>query len=115
MGNCLRHESGTQWAGDDWGSPPRDEFFGGEAKRGATGDQKKATMEMEDMRKGTATTTEVKVKITKKQLEKLLSRVDLKELSVEQVLEELINVADRCDHTNQRSWRPALQSIPEVN
>ncbi|XVF70668.1 hypothetical protein PTKIN_Ptkin11bG0180900 [Pterospermum kingtungense] len=65
----------------------------------------------------TATTTtghEVKVKITKKQLEELLGRVDVKELSVQQVLAQLINVSNQYE-TNQRSWRPALQSIPEVN
>ena len=33
---------------------------------------------------------------------------------MQQVLAQLMNVSDRYE-TNQRSWRPALQSIPEVN
>ncbi|GAV72930.1 DUF4228 domain-containing protein [Cephalotus follicularis] len=60
----------------------------------------------------TTKVTEVKIKITKKQLEELLSRVDMKQVSVEQVLAQLINVSDRCE-IQQRCWRPALQSIPE--
>ncbi|KAE8680217.1 LRR receptor-like serine/threonine-protein kinase GSO1-like [Hibiscus syriacus] len=60
-------------------------------------------------------THEVKVKITRKQLVELLGRVDLKELSVQQVLAQLINVSHQYDQAYQRSWRPTLQSIPEVN
>ncbi|XVF70675.1 hypothetical protein PTKIN_Ptkin11bG0181600 [Pterospermum kingtungense] len=132
MGNCLKHQSSTQWAGDDWGplavtdNDDDDRFFAGET----TGDtwEYKSMMKIEE--KGllgnhqnlgftpssAATTTghEVKVKITKKQLEELLGRVDVKELSVQQVLAQLINVSNHYE-TNQRSWRPALQSIPEVN
>lgn len=59
-------------------------------------------------------TTEVKIKITKKQLEELLGKMDVKELSVQQVLAQLINVSHSYE-THHRSWRPALQSIPEVN
>ncbi|KAL5735949.1 hypothetical protein ACOSQ2_030737 [Xanthoceras sorbifolium] len=62
----------------------------------------------------TKTRMEVKIKITKKQLEELLGRAELKQLSVQQVLAQLMNVSDRYE-THQRSWRPALQSIPEVN
>lgn len=133
MGNCLKHQSSTQWAGDDWGTlasnDEDDPFFAGET----TGDtwEYKAMMKIEEKglldnhqnigftTSSAATTTtaashEVKVKITKKQLEELLGRVDVKELSVQQVLAQLINVSNQYE-TNQRSWRPALQSIPEVN
>ncbi|XWS51872.1 hypothetical protein CRYUN_Cryun11dG0019300 [Craigia yunnanensis] len=128
MGNCLRHQSSTQWAGDDWGTSAAndddDGFFAIETRRdryeykdmtnieekGLLGNHQKTGYTT-----SSATTThEVKVKITKKQLEELLGMVDVKELSVQQVLAQLINVSNQYE-TNQRSWRPALQSIPEVN
>ncbi|XP_021288497.1 uncharacterized protein LOC110419730 [Herrania umbratica] len=126
MGNCLRHQSSTQWAGDDWGTSPAEDDEGGFFASETTNDtcEYKAMMNMEEkgllrnhQKNGftsSATTQEVKVKITKKQLEELLGRVDVKELSVQQVLAQLINVSNQYE-TNQRSWRPALQSIPEVN
>ncbi|CAN0901030.1 hypothetical protein LINGRAHAP2_LOCUS21176 [Linum grandiflorum] len=56
--------------------------------------------------------TEVKIKITKKQLQELLGRVDVKQLSVQQVVAHLITVSDGFE-AQDRSWRPNLQSIPE--
>lgn len=53
------------------------------------------------------TTREVKIKISRKQLEELVGKVEVKELRVEEVLAQLMK------HSLQRSWRPALQSIPE--
>ncbi|XP_007020840.2 PREDICTED: uncharacterized protein LOC18593514 [Theobroma cacao] len=127
MGNCLRHQSSTQWAGDDWGTSPVEDDDSGFFASETTNDtcEYKAMMNMEEkgllrnhqkngFTTSSATTHEVKVKITKKQLEELLGRVDVKELSVQQVLAQLINVRNQYE-TNQRSWRPALQSIPEVN
>lgn len=62
----------------------------------------------------TSSSTEVKFKITKKQLEELLGRIDMKELSVEQVLAQLMmSVGSDRYESHQRSWRPNLQSIPE--
>ncbi|OMO80637.1 hypothetical protein CCACVL1_12838 [Corchorus capsularis] len=130
MGNCFRHQSSTQWAGDDWGTSPAshdedEEFFGNESKRD-TYEYNKGMVNLEEkgllgnhQKLGYTTTSsnsthEVKVKITKKQLEELLGRVDVKELSVQQVLAQLISVSNQYE-ANQRSWRPALQSIPEVN
>lgn len=111
-----------QWGGDDWGCMANgvddheeeeimkknkkikmEEGQGGFEDLGAVGLAKKL---------GGA--TEVKIKITKKQLEELLGRVDLKQMSVQQVLAKLISFGDRYE-AHQRSWRPALQSIPEVN
>ncbi|GMI63748.1 hypothetical protein like AT3G20340 [Hibiscus trionum] len=111
MGNCLRPQSSTQWAGDDWGaSAADDDGTGTEEKHGFITTSSTAAITT------TTTTHAVKVKITKKQLEELLGRVDVNELSVQQVLEQLINVSNQYDsEANQRSWRPKLQSIPEVN
>lgn len=61
------------------------------------------------------TTTELKIRITKRELEKLLSKVDVDELPVMDLLSQLIDVGDALESTHQRSWRPSLQSIPEVN
>lgn len=62
---------------------------------------------------------EVKIKITKKELEQLLAKVDTQGATLEHVLAQLMNNGtdtDRpADMQRQRSWRPALQSIPEVN
>lgn len=113
MGNCLRHhhaESSTQWGDDDCGSPTSiaDKGLAGHG-RVFTSSSPAATTTASTK---PSTTTEVKIKITRKQLEELLGIVDVKELSVHQVLAQLMNVSDRYE-TQQRSWRPALQSIPE--
>ncbi|CAJ1964132.1 unnamed protein product [Sphenostylis stenocarpa] len=98
MGNCLKHQSyyNDNNDDDDW------DFL---AEKGSFGTVTSVSAK---------TTTEVKIKITKKQLEELLSKVDVRELRVEQVLSQLM------DHSGgfqslQRPWRPALQSIPEDN
>ncbi|TKY46881.1 DUF4228 domain protein [Spatholobus suberectus] len=101
MGNCLRGQSFTKYndngSDDDW-----DFSTGGSAFAAA------------DVATTAKTTTEVKIKITKKQLEELLSKVDVRELRVEQVLSQLMNHSGGYQSL-QRPWRPALQSIPEVN
>ncbi|XP_022735554.1 uncharacterized protein LOC111288861 [Durio zibethinus] len=122
MGNCLRRQSSAQWAGDDWGTSARDdddetgrdtcEYEGmmDIEEKGLIGNHQKIGFTTSS---SPTTTHEVKVKITKKQLEELLGRVVVKELSVQQVLAQLITVSNQYE-TNQRSWRPALQSIPEI-
>ncbi|KAK8579121.1 hypothetical protein V6N12_069453 [Hibiscus sabdariffa] len=114
MGNCLRRPSSS----DDWGtSAAGDGFSDTEAgEKGLVRNHKKGGFIT-----GTASATpcqEVKVKIRKKQLEELLGRADVKELSVQQVLAQLIHAtsssSNQYDEANQRSWRPTLQSIPEL-
>ncbi|KAH1239534.1 hypothetical protein GmHk_08G023944 [Glycine max] len=105
MGNCLKNQSPTKYDGgsdddnDDW------DFLTGE--EGSFVTTKAATT--------AKTVTEVKIKITKKQLEELLSKVDVRELRVEQVLSQLMNHSSGGFQSLQRPWRPALQSIPEKN
>ncbi|KAF5814995.1 hypothetical protein HanRHA438_Chr03g0129311 [Helianthus annuus] len=99
MGNCIKKQPAVQSDGDDWVSPVtlyENKSFSG----GYSGNEI------------TATTTEVKIKISKKQLEELLGKTDVQGLTVAQVLARLMNVSDRFE-SNQRSWRPALHSIPE--
>ncbi|CAN6557875.1 unnamed protein product [Malus baccata var. baccata] len=131
MGNCMRHDSSMKWAGEDWGC----------LADGMKGDDYRDQTDVKIMKKNnkkiaeasqmdsfcsttTATTsssskvgaaTEVKIKITKKQLEELLGKVEYKQMSAQQVLAQLIRVSDGFETQLQRSWRPALHSIPEVN
>ncbi|KAK4344008.1 hypothetical protein RND71_037102 [Anisodus tanguticus] len=55
---------------------------------------------------------EVKIKITKKQLSELMDKADIQGLSIHQLLTKLMNVNEGIE-LHHRSWRPALQSIPE--
>ncbi|KAB5534826.1 hypothetical protein DKX38_017912 [Salix brachista] len=70
-----------------------------------------APLESGKMTKG----TKVKIKITKKQLKELLGMAEVRELSVQQVLSQLMNLSSDCRsyEPQQQSWRPNLQSIPE--
>ncbi|XP_042519259.1 uncharacterized protein LOC122093071 [Macadamia integrifolia] len=137
MGNCLRHDqcsdSEMTWGGDYWGSPgsPQLEKLiftkdtrNGEKKREE--EEKKAHLDemlcgsgekknrVGGVASATATVTEVKLTITRKQLEELVGKADAQGMSVQQMLTHLMNVDDRHHHqAHHRSWRPALQSIPE--
>ncbi|KAK9071172.1 hypothetical protein SSX86_005891 [Deinandra increscens subsp. villosa] len=106
MGNCMKKqptvESDHNHSDDDWVTSQ-------ETKLLSAGNHRH-----DDSRKNKTTTvmTEVKIKISKKQLEELLGRTDVQGLTVKEVLARLMNASDRFE-SHQRSWRPALQSIPE--
>ncbi|KAK3432042.1 hypothetical protein EUGRSUZ_E04063 [Eucalyptus grandis] len=115
MGNCCRAESSssTIWAGDDWNSLPCD----GEGKKRLLDDAdgKKVSSSSSSRRR------EIKIQISKEELEKLVHKIEAQGLSLEQVLPLLINenTFDRrgsgfTKYGRHRSWRPALQSIPEA-
>ncbi|KAK1435629.1 hypothetical protein QVD17_01395 [Tagetes erecta] len=116
MGNCVRKDSGNQWGGDYWGSPessPERFLLSGEpckesGKREVAGDENSG-----DRSSSSGGKTEVKIKITKKQLEELLGMKEMQGMTIEQVLTRLINGGDGVFDFNQRSWRPDLHSIPE--
>ena len=94
MGNCLRRDgAAARWAGEEWDFLAADVEDGGKSQG------------------STAVSTEVKIKITKRQLEELLGKVDVEEMSVQQVLAQLISAGE----SRHRSWRPVLQSIREVD
>ncbi|OAY24722.1 uncharacterized protein LOC110604875 [Manihot esculenta] len=116
MGNCCRRGSSSAvWAGDDWGS------VGQELKRARNHN---TIIERQRLLGEEMGAREVTVKITKRELEALMERVEMQGLSMEQVLVKLINSGDNFEilefedhqhHHHHRSWKPALQSIPEVN
>ncbi|KAF7112221.1 hypothetical protein RHSIM_RhsimUnG0250800 [Rhododendron simsii] len=109
-----------QWAGEDWGSPAAPEhLLSGEDALLRNADKTNEAADVSSSPPSTTATsatktTEVKIKITKKQLEELLGKVEVQGLSVHQLLDQLMNASDRFV-AQQRSWRPALQSIPEIN
>ncbi|CAK9175753.1 unnamed protein product [Ilex paraguariensis] len=120
MGNCIRKESSMQWGGEDWGSPASEHLFSGDTSKltkKLEEDQRLLEKSSEDFpfheSSSKTPVTEVKIKITKKQLETLLGSTDVQGLSVGQVLAQLMDVSDGYE-THQRPWRPVLQSIPEV-
>ncbi|XP_059440490.1 uncharacterized protein LOC132172945 [Corylus avellana] len=125
MGNCLRRQSGSSvvWAGDDWGSLTSKNSFEDDDDDNACNVERHRLLGVEtgafslsssSTNTSTAGTREVKITITKKELEELVGRADMQGLSTKQILSRLMDSADRYDE-HQRPWRPALQSIPEVN
>ncbi|KAE9598451.1 hypothetical protein Lal_00031404 [Lupinus albus] len=110
MGNCLKHHSSTKYnTTDDEGG---DRNFSEEhcAFSSATSNGGGATCATTDEE----TTMEVKIKITKKQLEEFLGKIDTRELRVEQVLAQLMSHSREYESLH-KPWRPSLQSIPEMN
>lgn len=104
MGNCIRRDgAAAQWAGEEW------DFLA------AKDDGREGLLGEIEKKKSSTAATEVKIKITKRQLEELLGKVDIKEMSVQQVLAQLIGVDDQFHESRHRHWRPVLQSIPEVD
>ncbi|XP_030511429.1 uncharacterized protein LOC115725906 [Rhodamnia argentea] len=117
MGNCCTAGSSTIWAGDDWNSLLDD---GGESKKRVLDDDTDGKR-VSSSSSSSSRRREMKIKISKKELEKLMERIEAQGLSLEQVLPLLINKnsSDRhrsgfAKHGSHRSWRPALHSIPET-
>ncbi|XP_068667793.1 uncharacterized protein [Aristolochia californica] len=112
MGNCLRHHrsspaSSMRWGDEDWG------LFG--EQEPSQMDFRKVEEEESFLNeKQRVPSTEVKIKISKKQLEDLLGRADVQGMSIEQILTQLITVNGEFQ-LRHRPWKPALQSIPEIN
>ncbi|XVE87792.1 hypothetical protein DITRI_Ditri19aG0016600 [Diplodiscus trichospermus] len=111
MGNCIRHGKSSWADDDDWGSL---------ASTHQQGDDhgEVSIMEKEKLLGGTRdeNTREVKITISKKELERLVQNVNMQGLTLEQVLVRMVKGGgDGYEAEHHRSWRPMLQSIPEVN
>ncbi|XXG46898.1 hypothetical protein AAC387_Pa02g1626 [Persea americana] len=114
MGNCVSNKSSSAWENDDWESSNGDQIFvdGRDGRVDKAGEIEEDSLLGE--KKGVPS-TEVKIKLTKRQLEELLGKVGINGISVEELLTQLMKVNPDDDNLRHRSWKPALQSIPEVN
>ncbi|XP_015885742.3 uncharacterized protein LOC107421095 isoform X1 [Ziziphus jujuba] len=133
MGNCLRSESAMVWAGEDWGSlkSKSHQHHQNTMHYGGVDDMEKQRL-LHEIRASSSssssssslsndcgTSRELKIKISKKELDQLIGRTGgMQGLTVEQFLSQLVINNGGGDHRpcwldHQRSWRPALQSIPE--
>lgn len=109
MGNCFRRDSSTVWAGHGGDYDDDDDEYWGSFTRPIHGGLEKEGLLASSIR-------EIKIKISKKELEELVGRVEEHQFPRDQVLSRLINASQHCEEVlRQRSWRPRLQTIPEVN
>lgn len=102
-----------EWGGDDWGS-----FGSGHEKTRKDEDRLLSSTKTECMKDfaAAAAGTEVKIKVSKKELERLLKEADVEGRSLQQVLAQLMGAGEGDGdgfEAHRRSWRPALNSIPE--
>ncbi|KAJ8459046.1 hypothetical protein OPV22_031972 [Ensete ventricosum] len=107
MGNCVglqkRRVSGVD----------EDDFW--EAMGGKQQDEAKLLLEQEAEEGGGAGSTEIKIRISKKQLEELLRGTRGKERPLQQLLADLMSLGETWEHHDQEThWRPSLHTIPEV-
>ncbi|XVF27864.1 hypothetical protein REPUB_Repub14bG0145900 [Reevesia pubescens] len=118
MGNCIRRHKKSYWTDDDdddnWGS------LVSTHQRQGDHDGEINIMENEKLLGGKrdGNSREVKITISKKELEQLMQKVDMQGLTLEQVLARMVlNDGDNIFEVDQqhRPWKPVLQSIPEVN
>ncbi|KAL5972644.1 hypothetical protein ACLOJK_039449 [Asimina triloba] len=103
------------WAGEDWSQldPEHDRSINGSHRKAA---KKEESTEEESLLGGktAVSSTEVKIKISKKQLEELLGKFDVQGMTFEQLLTQLIDAGStESQQLRHRPWKPALQSIPE--
>lgn len=110
MGNCCKAQSSTPvMEGSHRRTPP---FKNHPQRRNQEGSSKETNLR------------EVKIRMTKKELHELVGWLNMADSSFEQVMARLVNVINyqNGDNNNdqvvklrqQRSWRPSLQSIPEM-
>ncbi|XP_042449180.1 uncharacterized protein LOC122034120 [Zingiber officinale] len=100
MGNCIRLQKPLTWVDeddDDWGLE--------ELKLSRKHQEQAPTTDTEEKTKAAVKSTEIKIKISKKQLEELLRQADAEGLPLLQVLSAFVEP--------ESHWRPKLQTIPE--
>ncbi|WOH04197.1 hypothetical protein DCAR_0623606 [Daucus carota subsp. sativus] len=122
MGNCIKKQSSMEWGGDDWSEDysdisdkktnlhrhNNDDDYNSIKEK--TGSLAPNDGELKEPK-------QVKLKITRKQLEQVLklTKTDIQGVSVEELLAHLINGGIDDVQSNQtRSWRPELPTITEL-
>ncbi|XP_017979203.1 PREDICTED: uncharacterized protein LOC18597142 [Theobroma cacao] len=117
MGNCLRHGKAS-WDDDDWGSlasTHRQEDDDGEVINITEKESLLGAKRVASLSSSSPSAREVKITISKKELEQLVRKVDMQGLTLEQVLVSMVKGGDVYELEHHRPWKPVLQSIPEVN
>ncbi|URE31264.1 hypothetical protein MUK42_36647 [Musa troglodytarum] len=112
MGNCVASQKRVSGVDEDdfWGA------LGQKSSgcRGTQQDEAKLLLESEGEERG-AGSTEIKIRINKKQLEELLRGTRGEERPLRQLLADLMSMGETGEHHDQEThWRPSLQTIPEV-
>ncbi|KAL9667869.1 hypothetical protein QQ045_002238 [Rhodiola kirilowii] len=123
MGHCLKKESAVEWGGEEW------EFLSSKPRKSAAAptpfssssseadskrmENKCKKVEEEEMKKKKEGMEQVRIKITKKQLEELLGKVEVQSLSVHEMMSCLITEIE--PQEEDHCWRaPVLKTIQEL-
>ncbi|URE31265.1 hypothetical protein MUK42_36647 [Musa troglodytarum] len=105
MGNCVASQKRVSGVDED-------DFWGALGQKSS--DEAKLLLESEGEERG-AGSTEIKIRINKKQLEELLRGTRGEERPLRQLLADLMSMGETGEHHDQEThWRPSLQTIPEV-
>ncbi|KAJ0232196.1 hypothetical protein HA466_0292870 [Hirschfeldia incana] len=110
MGNCLRHESETHWSGEDWDDDfiteheeAQDLHHHQDSSNTTSIKSSKTVILTQDNK---SSHHEIKIRLTKKQLQDLLNQVNVHDLTGSDRKTE--------EGHHHRLWTPVLHSIPEV-
>ncbi|KAE8689827.1 F11F12.2-like protein [Hibiscus syriacus] len=114
MGNCIRRQKASRVNDndDDWGSL-LSIYREREGDNGGGTSTVEKEMLLSRKRDTNTSTREMKITISKKELEVLAQQVEMQGLTLRQVLANMVNGDD--GEEQPRPWKPELQSIPEVN
>ncbi|XP_008446374.1 uncharacterized protein LOC103489132 [Cucumis melo] len=102
------------FAGDDWGSfsSKHGRGCGGNATTSG-GDPEKHRLLGDQKEAASCSQPLVKIKMTKRELEVLVKKLEMQGLTLEQVIGRMMKGEEEYEIEHHRSWRPSLQSIPE--
>ncbi|WZZ42975.1 hypothetical protein YC2023_039234 [Brassica napus] len=108
MGNCLRHE--MYWAGEDWDDLITEDEEHHHHQSSKTSIEASSTVFVaRDSKSSDLSHHEIKIRLTKKQFQDLLSNVNVHDLTTGSDLDR------KTEEGNQhRLWRPVLKSIRET-
>ncbi|KAG7546634.1 hypothetical protein ISN44_As12g019700 [Arabidopsis suecica] len=127
MGNCIcvTEKTTTSWSGDD-----SESYNKRRRRRRSTvvhhdnDDGEKLLGETSNVTTSSSSSScgrrEIKIRMTKKELEDLMSNIGLKSLTAEEILSKLIfdggdQIGFSAVDNHHQPWKPALQSIPEID
>ncbi|KAK4733257.1 hypothetical protein R3W88_007518 [Solanum pinnatisectum] len=119
MGNCCKRGSNMIYVEDD-----DDEWECVVSPKNLVVEKEKlfssSSSSSSSISSSTVNYKEVKIRITKNELEQILAgkNDNMEEVTMEQLLSGFINSSNNSfdfENIQQQSWKPRLQSIPEVN